>query len=283
MKQYGKIIAQLRKENNMTQAELGAKLNVTYQAVSKWENDQSQPDFATMAQIAEIFHVPLTVFLGEEGEAAVPPAQDASASVVGYCTVCGNTVHAADVAQQRPLICKTCAEEEKRKQEEAARKAEEEKQAAIAKQQAAECGKKLSNLTTRNRGLIWGAVIAAVVLVLCIVGAVLSEEEAGIAAAVCIIFTIFTYTFASQMFWGGFVFDTCLFGGKIIGTPGIIFSFDLDGFIFLIVMKVLFAILRLLVFVLTFIFFAVCAYVLSIFTFFPALVHVTKYGFGCGE
>ena len=40
MKQYGKIIAQLRKENNLTQAELGAKLNVTYQADSKWENDQ---------------------------------------------------------------------------------------------------------------------------------------------------------------------------------------------------------------------------------------------------
>lgn len=64
MKQYGKVISKLRKENNMTQAELGAKLNVTYQAVSKWENDQSQPDFATMVEMAKLFNVPLNIFCG---------------------------------------------------------------------------------------------------------------------------------------------------------------------------------------------------------------------------
>ena len=43
----GEKIASLRKAKGMTQAELGAELNVTFQAVSKWERGESYPDFAT--------------------------------------------------------------------------------------------------------------------------------------------------------------------------------------------------------------------------------------------
>ena len=82
------------------------------------------------------------------------------------------------------------------------------------------------------------------------------------------------------MFWGGVIFETCLFGGKIIGTPGIIFSFDLDGFIFLIVMKVIFALLKLFIFLITFVFFAIVSILLSPFTFVPALIRVSQHGWG---
>lgn len=37
----GDFIAELRKENNMTQIELANKLGVTDRAVSKWENGDS--------------------------------------------------------------------------------------------------------------------------------------------------------------------------------------------------------------------------------------------------
>lgn len=276
MRQYGKIIAQLRREHNMTQAELGAKLNVTYQAVSKWENDQSQPDFATMAQIAELFHVPLTIFLsGEENETAVATAAAESAEpVLGYCTVCGNAVRQDNVAQQRPvLICKDCVEADARRKEEEARAAEQQKERQ-------EQGRKLANKRTRNRGLIWGGVIALVVMILVAVFYAIGGGTAGAGIVAVLITGIFVYTFSSQMFWGGFIFETCLFGGKIIGTPGIIFSFDLDGFIFLIVMKVIFALLKLFIFLITFVFFAIVSILLSPFTFVPALIRVSRHGWG---
>lgn len=276
MRQYGKIIAQLRKENNMTQAELGAKLNVTYQAVSKWENDQSQPDFATMAQIAELFHVPLTIFLGgEENETAVATAAAESAEpVLGYCTVCGNAVRKDNVAQQRPvLICKDCVEADARRKEEETRAAEQQKERQ-------EQGRKWANKRTRNRGLIWGGVIALVVMILVAVFYAIGGGTAGAGIGAVLITGIFVYTFSSQMFWGGFIFETCLFGGKIIGTPGIIFSFDLDGFIFLIVMKVFFALLKLFIFLITFVFFAIVSILFSPFTFVPALIRVSRHGWG---
>lgn len=40
-KKLGLFIAQLRKENNLTQAELAQKLQVTDKAVSKWERGVS--------------------------------------------------------------------------------------------------------------------------------------------------------------------------------------------------------------------------------------------------
>lgn len=49
----GSLIAALRKENNMTQAELAARMNVTDKAVSKWERDLCCPDTALLPTLAE--------------------------------------------------------------------------------------------------------------------------------------------------------------------------------------------------------------------------------------
>ena len=38
----GQVIAELRKQNNMTQAEVADALHISYQAVSKWERGISQ-------------------------------------------------------------------------------------------------------------------------------------------------------------------------------------------------------------------------------------------------
>ena len=58
--------------------------------------------------------------------------------------------------------------------------------------------------------------------------------------------------------------------------PGVIFTLDLDGIIFLIVAKILFAFLKLLFFVFTALVCAIGAMLISPFTFIPALVRTGK-------
>jgi len=50
----GNRITALRKEKNISQTELAALLNVSRQAVSKWEQGQSSPDTSKLIQLAEI-------------------------------------------------------------------------------------------------------------------------------------------------------------------------------------------------------------------------------------
>ena len=60
----GKRIAANRKRLGITQDRLAEQLGVTPQAVSKWENDQSCPDIATLPKLAEIFGISVDALLG---------------------------------------------------------------------------------------------------------------------------------------------------------------------------------------------------------------------------
>ena len=62
----GELIKKIRKENNLTQAELADKLGVTYQAVSKWENGKNIPDIAILKQISNEFNINLDDLLNGE-------------------------------------------------------------------------------------------------------------------------------------------------------------------------------------------------------------------------
>lgn len=62
-----KNIADLRKKKGITQEQLAFALNISPQAVSKWETNTSQPDTQTLPLIAEYFEVSIDyLFYGEE-------------------------------------------------------------------------------------------------------------------------------------------------------------------------------------------------------------------------
>lgn len=63
----GKFIKDLRIKNNLTQKEFADKYNVTYQAVSKWENGKNMPDLSLLKEICKDFDVSLDdLFNGEK-------------------------------------------------------------------------------------------------------------------------------------------------------------------------------------------------------------------------
>ena len=63
MEQIGSIIKDIRKKNNLTQNEFASILGVTFQAVSKWENDKSIPDITILKDISNKFNVDLNYLI----------------------------------------------------------------------------------------------------------------------------------------------------------------------------------------------------------------------------
>lgn len=158
---YGAKIAALRKEHSLTQSEFGEKLNVTFQAVSKWERNESMPDFETMSRIAKLFGVPLTYFEEENGDSetaaavelpraesaktrpevvvvpvpvpsaasSAPRTSSMSPRLLGTCLNCGKVVYEGERAPTKKMICRTCFDEHwaKKAQNERAEKKNAEK------------------------------------------------------------------------------------------------------------------------------------------------------------
>jgi transcriptional regulator with XRE-family HTH domain len=65
----GSYISSLRKERDFTQVELADKVNVSHQAVSKWERGESIPDIGTLVELSRIFDTSVDRILegGENG------------------------------------------------------------------------------------------------------------------------------------------------------------------------------------------------------------------------
>ena len=68
----GKRIAILRREKELKQDELAEMLNVSPQAISKWENNQTCPDISLLPRLAEIFGVTVDELL--TGKKEMQPA-----------------------------------------------------------------------------------------------------------------------------------------------------------------------------------------------------------------
>ncbi len=61
-----KNISTLRQMNNMTQTELGEKLNYSDKTISKWERGESTPDISVLVEIASMFGVTLDSLVRSE-------------------------------------------------------------------------------------------------------------------------------------------------------------------------------------------------------------------------
>ena len=66
----GERIAQLRKEHTLSQEELGEQLNVSRQAIYKWERNASLPEIEKLIALSKLFGVSVGYLLGVEEQLA---------------------------------------------------------------------------------------------------------------------------------------------------------------------------------------------------------------------
>ncbi len=277
--ELGEKIASLRKAKGLTQAELGEKVAVTFQAVSKWERGESYPDFATISRLARLFEVPISYFEEDGEQNAAPERPPAEKTMLGVCRTCGKALYEGDEAETEPaLVCKTCRQREI--EEKRAKEAEAERQrriaAAFAEQE--ERKRKAERRRLRNKGLIWAGVYATALTVFAVIGLSQGPRTEDVLNTLLgyFVLLLFGFPFICQMFWDGKVRDVAGAGGHIIGTPGVIFTLDLDGLIFLVGVKLLFAVLRFAVWLLTSAVTVAAAIVIAPFTFVPQLMRLNK-------
>lgn len=291
----GEKISALRKSRGMTQADLGGYLNISYQAVSKWERGESCPDFDTLSKLAQLFSVPISYFERNDAEsvAGQPTVEAAAAAVesvqvqkvmLGVCRKCGRTVMEGEAgdSDDGTLVCAPCWEkvlQQRRASARAAKAAEEATRAELERISSTTQDKtkirSFGGFGSRGKALIIGGIIGILIAVFCLC-LELSSENTGqdrvTGIVLALVFGAFAFFYSSQLFWGGIVLDITLGGAKLIGEPGVIFSFDLDGVIFLIVIKLIFFLLRILIFLITALGGVLLAIIISPFSFIPALI-----------
>ncbi|MPM35124.1 hypothetical protein SDC9_81714 [bioreactor metagenome] len=81
-------LIQLRKEKGMSQEKLAELLNVSRQAISKWETSESQPDLPKLLLLSEVFGVTLDELCGRESSPREAPQSGGGKSRAGFHWLC---------------------------------------------------------------------------------------------------------------------------------------------------------------------------------------------------
>ncbi len=285
MNDYGNAIKILRKRNQMTQTTLAERLNISGQAVSKWENNLAQPDFDTILKLTGIFNITLDEFsklctVGEgdatPAQAEVAPAEAApvpapAPMLIGVCFHCGRSIYEEKaVGTHSPrLLCVKCkAAIEKRKQEEEKRRIAEaqridaEARAAYQRQ-----------VVAFRRSMIFpGLIIGSATLLLTLIHPIFLLMGALLYLAVV------------QIRWGDNCIANIFFGtfGRTFAQPGLIIPFSLDGFIWAFCVKIAMAIIWFLIAcIVTIAGFLLCMILSPIF--FPSSIQKAINAMHCGQ
>ncbi len=275
MIKLGRKIASYRRAQNMTQTELGEQLNVTAQAVSKWENGLSDPDLGTLQRMSKIFGVTVDELLAEDGTAAqkgeddpaAEPLSEVSATavlaaepappkvIIGYCHDCSRPLEERDEYFVRGggrvreyILCKDC---EKKRQ---------------IKEKKSELDTSLKGF---RRGMILGPAAGVAVIVIFLIAAIVTKDNSLFWG--CLI-GVGAFALVSQLFWGEWLFDFMDFFTRGFRMPGLIFNLDLNGIIWLITVKLLLGAISILLSVIFFLIGLFLALIIGCFTYPLALI-----------
>lgn len=259
MVKIGEKLKSLRNEKRMTQKDLAERLNVSAQAVSRWENDDVEPSLETLGQLATIFEVSVDELFGKEPPAKrqEPTSASTPEDTAGSREETANAIRTEvqqAVAAQRPVlgVCEDC-NRPLYDGKEIVRERHAEGAATTlcvkcnARRRLRERNLALSELQEeRRRAWIWSSVAAIALFICSFIAAFGSEQKHpiyilyGLGCSLAL-FAFLVCCFLDNTFVGE-MWTTIAHWG-FVDMPGVIFSLDFDGIVFLIAAKILFAIL----------------------------------------
>ena len=290
----GQKIKKLRNEKGLTQKELADKVYVTFQTVSKWEKDENEPDVSTLRELAKLFGCSMDYLLSEEEEVSTSKPEVVTNEVINktviihqkelhVCSKCNKDIPEDELVVQ-PLVKsvrhgrhhstenigtayyhKSCLDEINRIQK------EQERKIILAKTAKA---KKWSF----GWGIAGGVVALTIFLIIFLCNTQYVHPALGVLYSVLIGFGVFTMLYC--IISGSYIGEVFLWCANLsIKFPGIIFSWDLEGFAWLIAMKIFFAVLGFLIGVFALLFAIAVSSVLGILSFPFVLIHNNNNGY----
>ena len=294
----GQKIKKLRIEKGLTQRDLADQIHVTFQTVSKWENDENEPDVSTLRELAKLFGCSLDFLLSEE-EIIERPRQvvienpkkeeakelePVSKTIIIHqkemhvCARCKKDIPEGDLEIDRFCVSpyrrgrpaeyrddyyhKECLKLTKKEREE---------QARIERSAKAQKARKICF----GWSIAGGAVaLLATLLCLLLIPACKETIHPGVAVAISIGASYGIFSMLYCIICGSYIGEVFVWCASLsIRFPGLIFSWDLEGFAWLIVMKILFAVLGFFIGVLALMFAVGLSSLLGAFSFPFVLVH----------
>lgn len=79
-------LAELRAENNMSQFEVAEELNVSRQAISRWETGRAKPSTEKLIALSRLYGVPLDELVGDEPARAESGAESVESAASPHRT-----------------------------------------------------------------------------------------------------------------------------------------------------------------------------------------------------
>lgn len=105
--EIGSNLKKLRTSKGMTQKDLADSLNVSSQAVSRWENNEVEPDISTLSKLSSIFEVPVDAIINGNFEKKEDAKQEATeAAVLAGTIAAAAQAKSADESQH---TCEACS------------------------------------------------------------------------------------------------------------------------------------------------------------------------------
>jgi len=276
----GNNLKQFRAESGLSQKEIADTLNVSPQAVSRWENNEVEPDISTLSKLANIYKVSVDELINgkklEETKQVEEskPIEEAKEEVKE--TSVDPVVVVIPKIQQKSEEKEEQSEEEEAKTEEPVRN--EIKEITKATETKAEKPKKVHSYHPVDKHHIITIVLSSILGIAAFIIGMVSltnngtETGAAIGESFGILYVVFSTAYC--MISGSYVLDVFLkVAATTIKFPGLIFTWDLDGIMWLIGMKILFMVIGFLFGVACAIFAIVLAIILSVVSFPFLLIH----------